>query len=252
MAERLDFLTARPIAHRGLHDAGAGREENTLAAVEAALRRGFSVEIDLQPTADGKIVVFHDDTLDRLTEARGPVRTRTLAELGAVPFRRTADRIPSLDELLDLVAGRTALVIEIKGLFDRRHHDFVARIIAGLSAYRGPFALMSFDPFVMATVRAMAPDIVRGIVSYDYSDPEDIRALSWRRRIAFRHLLVAGQVRPHFISYGLDSLPALAPSIARHGFRLPLLTWTVRTAEQHARARLHADQITFEGFDPEA
>src|SRR4051812_40814539 len=100
-----DWLTARPIAHRGYHDRGAGRIENTLSAAEAAAARNFAIECDLQVTAEGEAIVFHDDTLDRLTEAAtGAVRARTLAELKAMPLRNTADRIPTLAELLAVIA----------------------------------------------------------------------------------------------------------------------------------------------------
>src|SRR5688500_13074249 len=95
----LDWLTARPIAHRGLHDAAAGIIENTPSAVTQAIDGNFGIEVDLQITADGEAVVFHDETLDRLTERQGPLAAMTADALRQVPFRQTGDRIISLGEL---------------------------------------------------------------------------------------------------------------------------------------------------------
>src|SRR5262245_28821237 len=103
------WLTARPVAHRGYHDRDAGRIENTIPAAEAAIARGFAIECDLQLTKDDVAVVFHDDTLDRLTEAMGPVKTRTLTELKGIPLCGTEARIPTLDELLAVIGGRAPL-----------------------------------------------------------------------------------------------------------------------------------------------
>src|SRR3954462_8220896 len=133
----LAWLTARPIAHRGYHDRSAGRIENTLSAAAAAIASGFAIECDLQLTADGEAVVFHDDTLERLTEAAvGPVRTRTLAELKAMALRNTGDRIPTLGELLAAIDDRVPLIAELKSDWsgDRRLEARVATILSG---YRG-------------------------------------------------------------------------------------------------------------------
>src|SRR5262249_19569619 len=110
----LDWLTARPIAHRGLHGEGAG--ENTATAFPAAIAGGYAIETDLQITADGEAVVHHDATLGRLTEGSGALAAMTEAELKRVPFKDTADRIITLGEFLDLVAGRATLAIELKSL----------------------------------------------------------------------------------------------------------------------------------------
>ena len=148
------WLTARPIAHRGYHDRAAGRIENTLPAAEAAIARNFAIECDLQLTADGRVVVFHDDTLDRLGEAEGPVGARTLADLRAIRLRDTDARIPTLEDLLDLVDGQVPLVIELKSQWngDRRLEQAVAPILDG---YSGPAAVMSFDPMSMVAMRRL-------------------------------------------------------------------------------------------------
>ena len=246
----LGWLTARPIAHRGYHDRAAGRIENTLPAAEAAIAHTFAIECDLQPTADGRVVVFHDDTLDRLTEATGPVGARTLAELRAIRLRDSDAGIPTLEELLDLVDGRVPLVIELKSRWDgdRRLERAVAPI---LSDYSGPAAVMSFDPMSMVAMRRLAPALPRGMIGYDFPKGPDEGRLPWPARFALRHLLAAAIVWPHFVSFGIDALPANAPLMLRH-VGMPLICWTVRDAEAWAKARDCTDQITFEGFDPDA
>ena len=243
----LGWLTARPIAHRGYHDRSAGRIENTLPAAEAAIARDFAIECDLQLTADGRVVVFHDDTLDRLTEATGAVGARTLAELRAIRLHDSDAGIPTLEELLDVVDGRVPLVIELKSQWtgDRRLEKAVAPI---LSDYSGPAAVMSFDPMSMVAMRRLAPALPRGMTADDFSQEWP---LPWPTRFALRHLLAAAIVWPHFVSFGIDALPANAPLMLRH-IGVPLICWTIRDAAAWEKARAYTDQITFEGFDPDA
>jgi glycerophosphoryl diester phosphodiesterase len=246
----IDWLTARPIAHRGYHDRGARRIENTLPSAEAAIAHNFAIECDLQLTADGSVVVFHDGKLDRLTEGSGELTSRSLAELRALKVRDSDARIPTLDELLDLVDGRVPLVIELKSKWngDRRLEQAVAPI---LLAYTGPACVMSFDPASMAAMRRLAPNIPRGLVADHFADGKDWGHLSPSRRFALRHLMAAPLVWPRFVSFGIRDLPADAPLLLRH-FGLPLITWTIRTPEDWRKARQYTDQITFEGFDPDA
>lgn len=244
------WLTARPIAHRGYHDAAAGRLENTLPAAEAAIPHNFAIECDVQLTADDAVVVFHDDTLDRLTVGTGDVHRKSLAELSAMRFRNSDARIPTLQQLLDLVAGRVPLVVELKSRWtnDRR---LVAAVSALLQSYSGPIAVMSFDPAMMTTMRKLAPTLPRGMLA-DRFTAADWPLLSRPQRLANRSMIGAATVLPDFIAYDVGALPASAPLALRHFFRLPLLTWTVRTAKDRATARAWADQIIFEGFDPDA
>ena len=229
---KLDWLTARPIAHRGLHNAAAGVIENTASAFSAAIAGNYSIETDLQISADGEAMVHHDDALGRLTEGSGQLAEMSASEIKAVRFKATADRILTLDELCNLVAGRATLVLELKCRVgsDLRLAQRAADI---LSAYAGPVAVMSFDPAPIEAVRVIAPKLTRGIVA--------------ERMPPWGSLLRA---RPQFVAYGVKGLPAIAPLIARWGFGLPLLTWTVRSEEDRRRARLWADQAIFEGTSP--
>jgi glycerophosphoryl diester phosphodiesterase len=247
------WLTARPVAHRGLHDAAAGRVENTLPAAAAAAARGYAIEVDLQLSADGEAMVFHDDTLDRLTDATGPLRARTAADLATVAIRGGDARIPTLDALLATVAGRVPLVLELKSDWSRRPAAaLVARVVDRLAGYGGPAALMSFDPDIVAEVRRVAPHLTRGIVADRADDPAEYPGQSATERFALRHLLHAPRTRPDFVAYDVHALPMPAPTVLRRLFGRPLLTWTVRSLADLAWARGHADQIIFEGFDADA
>lgn len=239
----------QPIAHRGLHNADDGVVENSASAVEAAIRAGFAIEVDLQCAADYLPVVFHDRTLERLTAETGRVAGRSLAELREIGYRNSSDRILSLADLLTLVRGRTPLLLEIKSLCDSNQR-FETNIAEALASYAGDVAVMSFDPYCVARFRKLAPALPRGLIAESFKDPR-YWPLSDMQRFALRNLLASALARPHFIAYDIRALPAPAPAIARKVFRRPLLTWTVRSEADRERAERYADAIIFEGFVPE-
>ena len=250
MTAGLGWLTARPVAHRGLHDIGRGIVENMPAAINAAVAGRFNIEVDLQLTRDGEAVVHHDDKLGRLNEGRAALTELTVDELKAVTFKNTTERMMTLRDLLDIVAGRVGLVLEIKSHYDG-DRKLVTRTAEVLSSYQGPAVAMSFDPDQLMALKDIAPSLPRGIVAErDYSDPywNKLTAQQKYDMTALRHAFCT---RPNFVAYAVDDLPAPAPWIARHIFVRPLLTWTVRTVEQRARAGRYADQMIFEGFRPE-
>ena len=245
----LDWLTARPVAHRGLHDAATGVLENTASAFTAAIAGGFAIETDLQISSDGEAMVHHDFALGRLTLGSRQLAAMTAAGLKEVPFKDTADRMMTLGELCDLVAGRTPLVIELKSKHDGDHR-LVARTAEVLGNYAGPVAVMSFDPDLVEAFRRTAPGLPRGIVAERHYDHEEWAALTPREKRGLGLLLHGFRTRPHFVAYRVADLPSPGPFLARHVFGLPLLTWTVRTPEDRVRARRWADQMIFEGFRP--
>jgi glycerophosphoryl diester phosphodiesterase len=238
----LDWLIARPVAHRGLHDAAAGVIENTPSAFAAAVAASYAIECDLQISLDGEAMVHHDDVLGRLTDGGGRLDEMTSAELRRVAFKATTDRMISVGELCDLVAGRVTLVIELKS--GRAGDQRVAlRAAQVLSAYSGSAALMSFDPAQIATVRTSAPRLTRGIVAQRWSGQAG-------RKGALAYGCAALAARPQFIAYSVEDLPAALPIAARRLGGVPLLTWTVRSVEDQERAARWADQMIFEGFRP--
>jgi glycerophosphoryl diester phosphodiesterase len=243
------WLAARPVAHRGLHDRARGIIENMPAAALAAVDGNYSIECDIQLTADGEAMVHHDDALGRLTEGSGALLDMTAAELKAVRFRDTAERMMTLGDLCALVKGRVPLVIEVKSHFDG-DRKLVKRMAEVLASYSGPAAGMSFDPDQVLALREQVPALPRGIIAQRKYDDDYWKKLTPERRQGMLHLRHAFRTRPHFVAFWVDQLPAPAPWIARNVFGLPLLTWTVRTPEQRQRAARYADQMIFEGFRP--
>jgi glycerophosphoryl diester phosphodiesterase len=245
----LKWLTARPVAHRGLHNAAAGVIENTASAFRAAIDGSFSIETDVQISADGEAVVHHDFALGRLTLGSRLLAAMTAAGLREVPFKDTADRIMTLGELCDLVAGRVPLVIELKSRFDGDLR-LATRAAEVLKNYAGPVALMSFDSEPIAALRTIAPGLPRGIVAERHYKDSDWYELSASRKRELALLLHAPRTRLHFVAYHVKDLPSPGPWIARNVFGLPLLAWTVCTEEDRRRARTWANQMIFEGFRP--
>lgn len=246
-----NWLTARPIAHRGLHDAARGVIENTPSSVRAAVEAGYAIEVDLQITANGEAMVHHDEALGRLNDGVGALAEITAADLRRVPYKATADRMMTLGELCDLVAGRVTLVLEMKTLFDGDAR-LPERTAAVLRGYRGRAAVMSFDPAQVEAMAHIAPEIPRGLVgergyrpdrtglSPAHVSPAQTAGFLWR----------AAQARPQFLAYSVRDLTTFLPQTVRGLARLPLLTWTVRTAEDRDAAARYADQMIFEGFRP--
>ena len=244
-----DWLTARPVAHRGLHDAAGGIIENMPGAALAAIAQNFAIECDIQLTADGEAMVHHDDELGRLTEGSGALLDKSALELKSVSFRNTSERMMTLSDLCTLVAGRVPLVIEVKSHFDGDRR-LVKRMAEVLSVYQGPAAGMSFDPDLVMALRELVPSRPRGIVAQRTYEDEYWAKLTQAQRDSMLYLRHGFQTQPHFVAFKVDHLPAPAPWIARNLFGCALLTWTVRTAEQRARAAQYADQMIFEGFVP--
>jgi glycerophosphoryl diester phosphodiesterase len=246
----LELLFERPIAHRGLHDAGAGIMENSKSAVLRAVEAGYGFEVDVQMSADGEAIVFHDEKLDRLTNETGPVKTRSAAELQQIALKNSAhgDRIWTLAELLDEVGGRVPAIIEIKTLWD---HDvrLAKRTAELLAGYSGPVAAKSFDPEMVTAFGKTAPDVPRGIIGYAYPSDGD-EGLPVLKRFYLRNLLHWPKTRPDFISWAVRDLEMASVRFAHYATGAPIMTWTVRTEFDQARAGLHADQMIFEGFLP--
>lgn len=242
---------ARPIAHRGLHDRAAGVIENSASAFARAMAAGYGIELDLQLSADGVAMVFHDDTLDRLTDQTGPLRGRDAAALGRIALGGAAagDTIPTLAEVLDQVAGRVPLLIELKdqsGGSGAGATDLEQAVAKTLSGYRGDVAVMSFNPTMMAAMADLAPDLARGITSCAF-EPDDWPDLSAETCARLREIGSFEVVGASFISHDWHDLarPRVAALKARG---VPILCWTVRSPEVEEVARQMADQITFEGY----
>jgi glycerophosphoryl diester phosphodiesterase len=247
------WLIAQPIAHRGLHDAQRGIVENTLGAVESAAAAKLAIECDVQPSADGEAMVFHDATLDRLTLSGGPLFQKTAREIQDARFRTAAERIPTLVEFLQRVASRTPVICEIKSAFDGDMR--IAERIAQIARrYSGPLALKSFDPAIIAHFRRAAippgppgSPCPLGIVAEADYDGEYWSALSTNQKMSLANFLHYPETQPDFLSYCVDDLPNATPFLLRTLNATPVMAWTVRTPAQRRLAAQWADQIVFEG-----
>ena len=238
-----------PIAHRALHDLSAGRPENSREAIQAAIDAGYGIEIDLQLTANSRAVVFHDYALDRLTGHEGAVRDMTAADLGAMTLTGGATGIPTFAEVLELVAGRVPLLVEIKdqdgalGTGVGRLEQAAADDAAG---YDGPLAFMSFNPHSVRQMAGLAPDTPRGIITSSYR-PQDWMLVPAATRVRLRGIPDIDATGASFISHQADDLGRdRVAELKAEG--LPILCWTIRSAEAEARARRVAHNVTFEGY----
>lgn len=238
------WLTRLPIAHRGLH--GGDAAENTLAAVEAAVGEGYAVEIDLQLTADGGLVVLHDATLERTTAGEGPAAAQTLNELRAVTIRGTDETLSSLDDVFALVSGRAPLFLDLKAPRTiERKAAMAAAVQRALGRYGGATAAMTFDPDMLGLMRRALPDTPLGILA-----GREIAHTSMINRFGLDAMLHTPRTRPDFVAYFGQSLPN--PAVRFHRRKRPVLAWTVRSALEQERLAPHVDQIIFEGFAPRA
>lgn len=244
-SSRTAFITARPIAHRGLHDHARGIVENTASAFAAAMANDYAIECDLQLTSDGEAVVFHDDNLERLTEGRGLVKEHTAREMKGLTIRNSTDRVQTLAELLQQVNGKVPLIIELKSHWDVDER-LAARAIEVLKGYAGKHAIMSFDPDVVAAVRRFSPGTIRGIVAERAFDSY-YDSLPLAKQLELRTFAHVARTRPDFVSFFFEELPWAPIDTLRAG-GMPIITWTIRSPRQAWSARRHSDQITFEGF----
>lgn len=229
----LTRLIAKPFAHRGLH--GNGIVENSRAAFEAAIRAGHGIELDVQASADGQAMVFHDYKLERLAGRDGLVVAHRASELSRIRLLGSEETIPTLAEILALIAGRAALLIEVKT--PERDVRGLSRSVAdALSGYQGPVGVMSFNPEVGRWFARNAPGRLRGLV---------VTESGRRWRGLYERPLALRRARADFLAYDIRDLPSRFAT-ARRLSGMPVLTWTVRSLADRARAAEHASQIIYE------
>jgi glycerophosphoryl diester phosphodiesterase len=242
--EAWERLFDPPVAHRGLWRPD-GPPENSLAAFEAAARAGYGVELDVQLSADGEAMVFHDDKLARMTGVEGRLADRTAAELGELRLAGTDEKIPTLVETLNLVGRRAMVHVELKtpyghvGPLEQRVHEIIID-------HAGPVCVIGFNPYSHAWFAERFPGVLRGLDSYSY---DRAPKMSEAQRQSFARLEHVAIAKPHFLALGLDMLPG--PLAAEHRARgLPIVAWTVKEPAQWEAIREACDNLIFEGFSP--
>ncbi|MFM2354277.1 MAG: hypothetical protein RLZZ528_13 [Pseudomonadota bacterium] len=238
-----------PLCHRGYHDQSKGVIENSLSAFRAAIAAGYGIELDVQRSADDVAIVFHDDDMERLTDATGAFRDYSADELGHTALRGSSDTIPTLKEVLALVAGRVPLLIEIKENWNTMEDtDGVLEqaVAADLADYTGPVAVMAFNPHCIAHMARLAPGLPRGLTTEAY-DPTLCAPIPPEVCARLREIPDYDRTQSSFISHQASDLER--PRVAElKAAGAAILCWTIKSPEAEAQARSIAHNITFEGY----
>lgn len=234
---RADWIKDCPIAHRGYHDMNQLVWENTATAFDRAVRFGFAIECDLQMSSDGVPIVFHDYVLKRLCGLDAEVKTMLAADLTAMHVGAASDTVLTLEQMLRQIGGATGLVIELKPQEIPHNETFARTVLETIADYDGPAALMSFDKDIVRSLVAMGSDRAIGLTAHG------------KKADQIKNNERALDIPIDFVSFHVSDLPCPFVETAR-ARGLPVITWTVRDAASWELTKKHADQITFEGFDP--
>ena len=235
---RIDFLLHTPIAHRGLHSSKV--PENSIPAFKAAINGRFPIELDVHLIKSGEVVVFHDDNLKRLCGIDKEIRDCTKAELDELYLNKTRERIPLLTDVLKLVNGKVPLLIELK--YDRPAGKLEDATLKILKAYKGRYALQSFNPLSIRYLKKAAPKTPRGQLSSDFKKDKNVSRFA---KGLLRDLRLFSISKPDFISYAFDSLPNKHVEKYRQQ-GMPILGWTVRSVKDSQEALKYCDNIICE------
>jgi len=234
------WLVDQPIAHRGLHDKST--PENSIASFAKAIEQGYAIELDVRIIADGTLIVFHDDSLSRLTDNDGYIKFLNKNDLALLKLKGTNEGIPTFEEVLKFVDGKVPLLIEIKN--EGKVGDLEKAVIETLKDYKGEYAVQSFNPYVLEYFYKHAPHILRGQLAGYFKGEK----LSFFKKYALKRMILNEKVsHPDFIAYEAKKLPN---HYVRKYKKLPLLAWTVKSQGEYLKVVKHCDNVIFEGFDP--
>ena len=243
--EQMNSFKSVKYAHRGLH--GATRAENSLSAFRAAVEAGYGIELDVRLSADGELVVFHDDTLDRMTAETGRVDSRSFEELKKITLAGGNETIPSFEEVLRLVDGRTPLLVELKE--DAGKYAVTEKAVAMLREYKGSYIVESFNPLALGRVKKLAPEILRGFLSQNFLSQEKYRSATY---FLLQNMLLNVICRPDFIAYRDKDWKSAPLRLVKKLFKPATLAWTVKSKADEKAAYEHKfDGIIFEGYIPD-
>lgn len=232
-------------AHRGLHENHNGCPENTLKAFQKAVDAGYGIEMDIQLTRDGKVIVTHDMDLKRVAGIREKVDHFTYEELQEIPLFESGERIPLLEDVLKLVDGKVPLIVELKY---KQGSAICEKADQLLKNYKGYYCIESFHPQVLFWYRKHRPEVMRGQLAMNYRKIEGWEnPLHW----ALENLLFNFLTKPDFIAYDRRTPRAVAKELCRRVFQCPAVAWTIRSQEQLEAAKPYFQYFIFEGFTPE-
>lgn len=229
------WIVCRPIAHRGLHGNGIG--ENTRSAFIAAIENGYPIETDVQLTSDGVPVCFHDDNALRVTGKDADIRDLSLAEVRELKICGTEDGVMTFKEFLELVDGRTPILVEIKQQKNGAKSGIERKVVKLLDGYKGEFAVQSFDPFVMRRVRKLRPSFLRGQLG---GTPRG--NMPYLKYFVVRRLALNFLSKPDFVNYYIGEFPIKT--------KLPVMRWTIDSDEKAHTARDAGHNVVFEKIVP--
>lgn len=237
------WLTDTYVAHRGLFDNGNGIPENSLPAFARAVTNGFGIETDVQMSADGVLMVFHDDSLKRMTGEDGNLVDKTYEQLRQLRLLDTDCVIPTFDEFLAAAQG-VNLVVEIKT------HDKIGeveqKVYDALKGYAGHYCIESFNPFIVRWFKRHAPEVIRGTLSCSY---EQAPWSNFKKRL-LADLKLCKWNGSQFIAYDAETIRG-NKAVKRFGKKIPIICWTVKSQTQYDELRDNFDNMIFDSFIPE-
>lgn len=235
-----EWLSESPFAHRGLHGAETGYIENSISAFSAAIQNGYGFELDVLLSQDGKAIVVHDENLLRLTGKDVNTIDKTRDNLSDIMLLNSQETIPSLSQVLEFTDDKAPILIEIKG--DQQQFTDIANAVwQDIKSYNGKVAIMSFYPEILNWFQDYQPNVLRGLVATPLDDGSLPRGyFNEQKQIEF-----VTSLDIDFIAYDIRALPNPVTEYCRH-HDIPVLTWTVRTDEDHSKAIQNTDNIIFE------
>lgn len=241
--DKISWIKETPIAHRGLHTKDI--PENSLSAFENALKNNYAIELDVQFTKDKEVVVFHDENLKRMTNDTRNIEDVNYDELKNLRLDNTNEIIPTLEEVLELVDSKVAILIEIKDCKD--YIELSEKTYEILKGYEGNYAIQSFNPFILEWYKNNASEVVRGQLSGTFTEGSE--SLNSFEKFALKNMLLNFKSKPNYIGYDLEGIPkSKLESLRKKG--VPIIVWTVKNKEDMEKAYKYSDNITFENFLP--
>ncbi len=233
-------------AHRGFHDNESDAPENSLKSFELAVNEGYGMEFDIQLSKDEKVVVFHDDTTDRMCGIKGKVSDFTYEELNKMKLLKSEETIPLFEDMLKVVDGKTPLIIELKGMSEKVS-TLCKKTDEILKDYKGIYCIESFNPNVVKWYKENRPEVMRGQLSCHFPR-EYVKGFKYT---ALEYLLQNFATKPDFIAYQHKQYNNLSFKICRKLFKSTTVAWTILNQEEFTKAKENFDIYIFEGFKPE-
>lgn len=240
----MSALMDKSVAHRGYFDNQAGIPENSLASFEAAIEKGFVIELDIQLSSDGVAMVFHDADLERVCGVEGKIWEYTAAELKEMKLMGTEETIPTFEETLALVDGQVPLLVEYK--MDKPDTAVCAAGQALLDKYNGAYAIQCFDPRALLWYKKNAPQVARGQLAEKFWEKEEYEGKALY--LVLTYMLTNVATRPDFISYKAIHKDNLSLNICRM-LGAKTACYTLKSEEEFNYVNGDFDMYIFDSFD---